>query len=51
MTVNGAAVSGAASEAAVQGSGANAFFSDPATGTILIKVFDSSPNLTAQVQF
>jgi len=51
VTVNGATVATAASEGAVQGSGSNAFFFDPATGTILIKVFDSAAAITAQARF
>ena len=50
VTVNGAGASVLTKESDVRDSASNAFFSDP-TGTILIKVFDSSPALTVQVQF
>ena len=51
MTLNGTAVAAAPSEAAALGSASNAFFYDPAPGTILLKVFDNAALLAAQVDF
>jgi hypothetical protein len=51
VTLKGTAVAAAPSEAAALSSVSNAFFYDPATGTILLKVFDNAALLAAKVDF